>query len=199
MTEYRWPDERDRATQLFNGDTPGPDIEAAVIRHFEHDPHQVALLITAIGRRVDRGQVHSGWAILRAELDRIPPAIVVHDTSQRLAALKKAELWLRNAGGYIDRQPELEDELYGHHGILRDWPDTKPQMIALWHELRPRFVKAEADHNAYMRRLTAASNGNREHAARVAAEVDRARQAAATVADPYYDSIELPNQETEAA
>ena len=145
MTTYNWPELRDRAIQAFNGDTPGARIEDAVLTHFREHPGRVATLIETIGRRVTEGQVRSGWAILRHELDTIPANISATDNRDRANALLRAEAWIRHAGGYLDRIEEIDDELFGDRGPLRHWPELRDQIHQLWHDQRPRFQATEEE------------------------------------------------------
>lgn len=156
MTTYDWPAMRDRAIERFNGDTPGADLEARILTHFREHPGKVATLIEAIGRRVTNGQVNSGWAILARELDTKPANIQADDNAERAKHLRLAEIWIRNTGGYIDSQDELEDEMFGDRGPLRDWPELKPSIVALWTEQRPRFTVAELEHVERLERYAAA-------------------------------------------
>ena len=188
-TEYHWPDTRNKAIQAFNGDTPGDQIETAILTHFQEHPNRVNTLIDAIGRRVAQGQVRSGWAILHHELEHAPTDITATDNRERANQLRLAETWIRNTGGYIDRQTELEDELFGDRGRLRHWPELRDQTIACWLEQRHRFEAAEREAEERGRRNAATLERIRrhttsptnpeadKHAERITAEVERARNA----------------------
>jgi hypothetical protein len=189
MTTYAWIEERERAIAKFNGDTPGAELEAAILTHFREHPGRVHTLVDAIGRRVTDGSVRSGWAILRSELDAKPADIQATDNAERAIHLRLAEQWIKNTGGYIDTQPELEDALFGDQGPLRQWPDLKPQIVDLWRKERPWFentahdeVQRQARQGETYRRLrrmthTADPKERDAHALRIAAEVERARHA----------------------
>lgn len=206
-TEYHWPDTRDRAITAFNGDTPGDTIEAAVQHHFKEHPGRVHNLIDAIGRRVATGNVRSGWAILNHELEKTTSDVVATDNRERQQHLKNAEHWIHNTGGYIDRESELIDCLFGPTGPLKAWPELQPQLVEAWHRERPRFTKAEeeaemlartrVEHRAAtttrLRKATTHSAGATEadaHTSRIAHEIERARLAWADTIAPDPDEAE---------
>lgn len=145
MTTYDWHTLRDRGIRLFNGDTPGTELERRIVDHFARHPARVATTIEATGRKVAAGGIRSGWAILLRELDAKPQTAQADDNADRAIAIRLAEAWIRNTGGYIDRQSELEAELFGDTGRLRHWPDLRQRMTAYWLEQRHRFQKAERD------------------------------------------------------
>lgn len=186
-TTYAWPEMRDRAIALFNGDTPGATIEATVLQHFRDHPGRVLTLIETIGRRVTEGQIRSGWAILAHELEQTPPDVKATDDVDRAKQIQLAEAWVRKTGAYVDSEAELIDELYGDRGRLRNWPETKPQIVALWNEQRPRFATAEqeaverqarqADTLERLRKASRGAPNPDQHAELVQAEVERAHLA----------------------
>lgn len=135
-TSYDWPTTRTRAIQAFNGDTPGQTLEAAIVIHFQAEPVRVLGLIDAIGRRVSQGQVRSGWAVLRHELERKPPLVTASDGDAQEMAVRLAEAWIRNVGHLVDREEDLIEELFGVRGRLRWWPDLQPRMTELWRTRR---------------------------------------------------------------
>lgn len=193
MTTYTWDETKSRALEAFNGETPGATLENTIVQHFAENPVRVNDHITTIEKRIANGaNIRSPWAILRTELEQPAAAVNATDVAARGAAIRQAEHWIRHAGGYIDRESELEDELYGDLGKLRHWPDTKPQLLALWRKERPKFQAAEAAElerahaqAQLRRRLTKASRGAPNpdaQAALVQAEVERARLA-------YLDSL----------
>jgi hypothetical protein len=194
MTTYVWLEQRERAVRLFNGDTPGADLEHTIVNHFTEHPARVATMIDAIGRRVATGSIRSGWAILARELDTKPETATATDTSDRIRAIQQARAWISNAGGYIDRQTDLEQALfedgYSDRGqSLRPWADDqalRAAMVAHWLEQRPRFQAAELEserrqleHAQLLARLRAASAAALtpeqadEHAERIAAAIER--------------------------
>lgn len=145
--EYDWASTCEHAVALFNGQTPGIELEQTLIGYFLEEPQRVTDHIEDIGRRIGKGEnIRSGWAILKLELEHRPASARATDSSERVLQLAIAENWIRNAGGYIDRETELVDELYDPHiGRLRHWPDTQDRIVALWREQRPEFAKAERE------------------------------------------------------
>jgi len=194
-TTYDWPTERDRATNLFNGDTPGPAIEANVLHHFHQHPGRVHTLIGAIGNRIAKGaSITSGWAILNHELNTKPAPVVATDNAEKAKQIHLAEQWIRNAGRDIVDHHELVDELFGVHGRLHDWKsdhDLHDRLLELWrsHHWETLAATVEADQRGQrqgdvyrrLRTMTHHAEGDQaadDHATRIAAEVERARTAA---------------------
>lgn len=55
---------------------------------------------------------------------------------------------MRNAGMHFDRASEIEDELFGDRGTLRDYRDDhtlRQRMTTLWHQVRPIAEKLNQD------------------------------------------------------
>lgn len=187
---YDWQHERDHAIGLFNGDTPSAELETTILHHFQQHPGRVHQLITAIGQRVHDGKIRSGWAVLHTELTRpIPTVRVVDDTERETQALL-IEHWITHAGGYIDLETELLDEVFGHHGRLYRWrdnPQLRQRVLDHWRQHRPRFQHAEHDTEQRLRdqrelreRLRAATTASdpdsaADHVDRVQRVIDHAR------------------------
>ena len=205
MTTFDWATTRDHAISLYRGDHPGAALEESILHHFEREPQRVIDTIDQIGRSIERGGPNapvSGWAVLAKNLATQPLDRQVSDNAERTKQLRLAETWIRNTGGNIDRQTELISELYDPDlGRLRHWPDTQPQIIALWTEQRPRFETMEAQATermahqaATLKRLRKASRGALTHesadahAERVMAEIERARLAWQESLDPGPDA-----------
>lgn len=134
---------------------------------------------------------------------------IATDDRDREVSVRLAEQWIRHAGGYLDRESEVLADLFGPQGRLRAWgtyepatehePETfdgdeplRDRMLRLWDEQRPRFEKTEADSIERQARQaelvkklrttmrTAAANIDLDqHAQHIAAEIERARTAAA--------------------
>src|SRR5690349_19556959 len=100
MTTYDWIELRERAIAVFQGDTPGADLEHRIVTHFSEHPGRVRDAIESVGRRVTNGSVRSGWAILLRELDAKPAKARATDNADRAKAIQKARTWIANAGGY---------------------------------------------------------------------------------------------------
>lgn len=172
MTTYDWLQLRDHAVELFNGDTPGAELEHRIVNHFTEHPARVAQAIDNIGRKVATGTIRSGWAILARELDAKPAEARAVDNADRAKAIILADAWLLNAGGYIDNQAELEDELFGERGRLKRWPEHRSTIIAKWREMRDAFDAVETEsaahqaHQAALRRSLQHHDQIRDHAQR---------------------------------
>src|SRR5262245_49611910 len=67
---YTWSDERARAIELF-GDTPSPAAEEEIVAVFASSPRAVVGQITSVGETLARGEIRSGWAVLRSRLAAI--------------------------------------------------------------------------------------------------------------------------------
>ena len=59
----------------------------------------------------------------------------------------RAERYVRNAGYLLDRESELEDALWGDHGILRHSSNDalRERLLTLYRALRPQGEQVEAD------------------------------------------------------
>lgn len=153
MTEFDWQQIRDDAIAIF-ADAPSAQLEQELVEHFTERPSHTAQVIARIGKQVQAGKVRSGWAVVRKELNSAPgPNIRATDEAERERRIRNAETWIRNAGLYLDRQQDLEDELFGDRGTLRDYAkdDTlRARMVDYWRTHRPRGEQAEQDAEAWM-------------------------------------------------
>jgi hypothetical protein len=62
-----------KTIQRFN-ETPGAQLEAEILAHYEHDPDRVAGCIDRIAASKAAGKnIRSGWAVLRNELNEQEP------------------------------------------------------------------------------------------------------------------------------
>lgn len=151
MTHYVWAEVRERAVRRFRGDEPRAETEQAVLDVFQREPRRVIEAIEHVGQEVERGGVRSGWAVLRAHLGRAEnavPNVVATDESERARKVALAETRIRNAALLIDRQDELEDELFGERGLLKAWADDEAlrrQVVEFWREQRPTGERIERE------------------------------------------------------
>jgi hypothetical protein len=113
-------------------------------------PTVVIRLVDEVGAAVSAGKVRSGWAVLRARLrDADPvanPSVDAPDCRDK--AVRWAEQWVRASGVFFDRAVEVDDELFGHLGRLRDWAGDellRRRMLELWERERPRGVHVERE------------------------------------------------------
>jgi hypothetical protein len=156
VTSYLWSEARERGIRLF-GDAPGPELEHELIEWFQARPRQVVEAIEHVGREVEQGKVHSGWAVVRARLRRLSDTteVVASDESERKRRVALVEQWLRTAGLYFDRRSEIEDELFGEWGRLRDLGGDRVlrrRVVELWERERPTGERVEYAAAERMRR-----------------------------------------------
>jgi hypothetical protein len=149
VTDYVWRDVLERAVRLF-GDVPHAATEQAVLEAFERSPALVAAAVEHVGQQVAAGSVRSGWAVLRARLERSSAAgeVVADDELERGQRVTLAERWVRTAGVHFDRESEVDDALFGEHGRLRAWAGDellRARLLELWHADRPRGEQVERD------------------------------------------------------
>lgn len=152
LTDLEWSTVRQQAIDEFNGELPRADTEAAIIDVFELAPRAVTRAITETAGSLQRGEIRSGWAILRTRLEqRAQPVRDVHvkGVDERARRISQAEQWLRTCGIHFDRDSEVEDELFGDRGLLRAWADDialKGRMLTAWRtEHRPTGEQLEHD------------------------------------------------------
>ncbi|MGI8479740.1 MAG: hypothetical protein ACR2M2_07785 [Gaiellaceae bacterium] len=117
---------------------------------FEASPAVVIAAIEDLADRFARGEIRSGWGVLRARLTAEPVRLdlVVVDPSERERAITRAETWIRVAGVHFDRESELLAHLFEDAGdrsgpVLGPWADDeelREQMLELWRELRRKFA-----------------------------------------------------------
>jgi hypothetical protein len=147
LTTLTWADAKHRAIEAFNGELPNADTEQTILDAFQIEPVAVVHALDQVIEDFRAGKARSGWAIWRSRIltaARTPNVQVAYaDSRQRQITI--AEAWIRNAGGYIDRESELVSELFGDLGKLREWPDLEPRMVELWASQRERFAKAERE------------------------------------------------------
>ena len=128
------------------GETPRPETEAVIIEAYERHPNQLERSALALTADVAAGTIRSGWAVLRSRAGSIsaPPSNPTRNTSvDREKRIMRAEEWIRAAGIHIDRDTEIQDELFNERGQLRDYPDLTDHMLHLWAEERPRGLQTE--------------------------------------------------------
>ena len=185
-----WATVRAHAIDGFNGELPTATTEQALIDAFQLEPLAVMHARDQVIEDFRAGKCRSGFAVWRKRVETVTALRDVQvDISERPKAITIAETWIRNAGGYIDREDELISELFDPHiGRLRHWPDLQPRMTAYWLEQRHRFQQAEreaeerqARHATTRERIRSAIGPSvidpDKHAKLILAEVERARLA----------------------
>jgi hypothetical protein len=159
VTDYHWPHQRQRATQLFAGETPRPQLEQDILDVFAEQPELVAAAIDQIGHQFATGKIRSGWAVLRTHvLNAATPQadLTVTDTTTREKRIQQAQQLLRTCGPHFDRHTEILDELFGDRGLLKPWHNDQPlrqRMLDQWAEQRQRGEQHEADEHERSQRF----------------------------------------------
>lgn len=141
-----WETTLEHAINNFGGQPLGPNLEPIIRKHHTEHPAIVQAAINRIANAYAAGTIRSPWGALKADLERrqaAAPAVKQGNDQQRAA--QRAEQWMRAAGLHFDRWTEIEDELFGDRGSLREHPSLKGQMQALYEEHRPRGLQAETD------------------------------------------------------
>lgn len=134
-----WNETRTFGIKRF-GNAPGPEIENEMIQAFQTAPLAFVETIYEVANLVDRGEATSGWGLTHARTRRLTQPvrdITVTKPDARAKAIDRAEQWLRVAGIHFDSQTEIEDELFGDRGQLKEWPDLRDRMVDMWIEIRP--------------------------------------------------------------
>jgi hypothetical protein len=157
---WSWNATRKKAIEAFGGEMPNAQSEEDVVALFRERPVLVDQLIDKIAERKLAGRVNSGWAILRKEVVAYDSGehLTVTDSSEREHRITVAEIRIRNALIYCDREDEVEDELCGGFGLLRAYADDEllvERMLALWREQRQRGERAEQESNGRADRFVA--------------------------------------------
>lgn len=140
MATYVWSEVRERAVAAFGGELPGAETEAAIIDCFRSHPALVVAMVEAVAEAKRAGRVTSGWAILRARLERAEhdADVVVAEGNDRPRRIARAEQWMRSAGKHYPTAEEAIDELF-ERGVLGPWrgdEGLRARMSELWETLR---------------------------------------------------------------
>lgn len=151
-TEYVWADEHDRLVRSW-ADAPGAELEQRILDAFMEHPQLVIETAKSVSEGFTSGTIRSPWPVLAQRVER---AIAVSERSSapvrgekdRKKALTRGRQWMRAAGMHFDRADEVEDELFGPHGMLRahaDDPELHDDLLQLWHDLRPTGEQIEQE------------------------------------------------------
>jgi hypothetical protein len=150
-----WQTLRNKFMRDIGGDPPGAQLEDQLIQLYTDHPQALERSIEKITLAYQAGKIRSPWGALKTEAAKAtePARNPTHDHStSKTKAVQRAEQWIRNAGIHYDQQTEIEDELYGERGRLREHPETRDRLINLWIELRPLGQAAELEHETYLAR-----------------------------------------------
>lgn len=150
VTEYVWSDTYTRAVHLFDGQTPGRDLEASLVEQFERQPEAVIAAVEKLGERFAAGRVRSPWPLVLRELDQVDRASIRADgKAERALRVRQAEAWIRNAGLHAPTEAECVDELFeSRQALLTPWAADdvlRQRMCSLWRELRPIGEQIDRD------------------------------------------------------
>lgn len=147
---YLWSETRDQAIDKFAGQTPGAQVEQDIRQTFEHHPRRVIAEIDRVAGKLAAGAITSAWPILRLNVKELEgrPDVAVTDSSERTRVTWRAEKWIRASGIFFNSEAEVEDELFGPHGMLRDFANDElltRRMLELWEAERPRGEVCELE------------------------------------------------------
>lgn len=139
-TTYSWAETRERAAKAFGGRWPDAELEAELIEEFRERPAFVVDAIADVSRGFQAGRVHSPWPFLRTRIRQRPAVdVVITDDSQRDKKIAVTEAWIKSTGRQFPTADELEDELFGDRGRLRQWSGDellRERLMKQWLELQ---------------------------------------------------------------
>lgn len=150
MTEITWAAVRQTTSERY-GTLPRAEDEAAIIDIFELMPTVVLQAIDEVHDAWKAGKVTYPWAALAGRLTKGRDALrdpTVNTGRGKAHAFARAEQWIRAAGVHFDRETEIEDDLFGEIGRVRqhaDDPRARTRLVALWQEERPRGQACERE------------------------------------------------------
>lgn len=151
--EYVWSAMRDAMIER-TGQTPSAEVESRVLAVFQYHPKLVEASIAHVTERYERGIIRSPWPVLAKHAEEARDAlgrgdgVTVSNARDRVKARERGARWIKSTGVHYDRDPEVEDELFGPVGMLRDYADDaelRDELLALWASERPRGVRCEAE------------------------------------------------------
>jgi hypothetical protein len=139
--------------RTIGGDPPGAALEDQLIQAYTDHPEAVERSVEKIGLAHAAGKIHSPWGALKAEVAKATEAArnPQHDKgSSRTKAVQRAEQRVRNELLHYDRLDEVQDELFGPRGTIRQHDDrtTREHLEQLWHDLRPLGADTELEAEA---------------------------------------------------
>lgn len=150
----RWLPALDAAIAAF-GEAPGALLEQEAIDAFRDDPEHVTRLLERIAAQHASKHFDSPWGIFRAELRKPKHDVVASTAAGKAKRVENAKRWIANAGLHYDLERDVEAELFGddyQRGRLHDYRSDdklRAELLAYWHEQRPRGEQAERDHQAW--------------------------------------------------
>jgi hypothetical protein len=147
-----WQTLRNQFMRTIGGDPPGAALEDQLIQAYTEHPQAVERSVEKITLAYAAGKIRSPWGALKAEVAKATEAArnPTHDRgASKSKAVARAEQRIRNELLHYDRWPEVEAELFGERGTLKEHAtdDVRDRMETLWRDLRPlgEIVEHEAD------------------------------------------------------
>ena len=134
-----WQTLRNKFMRDTGGDLPGGRLEQQLIDAYAEHPTAVEKAIEKITLGHAAGKVRSPWGALKTEIERHANN-PTHETGHgREKAIQRAEQRIRNELLHYERWDEVEDELFGPRGTVKDHdtPTLRERLEALWNDLRP--------------------------------------------------------------
>ncbi len=154
-----WQTLRNQFMRQIGGDPPGANLEDELIQAYTNHPDVVERSIEKIALAHQAGKIRSPWGALKHEVAKAVDGArnPTHERgSTRERAIQRAEQRVRNEFVHYDRWSEVEDELFGERGTLREHrtPELYERMETLWTQLRPlgELVEHEAEERSRIRR-----------------------------------------------
>jgi hypothetical protein len=145
---FDWQETFGKALEAFP-DPPGPGLENQLRDVFLGHPRAVANAITKIVAAYEGGGIYSPWGALKSEItQQIEREARVSGVREATGSTARAEQWIRNAGVHFDRWEEVEDELFGERGILRDHKGDivlRTRLLNFWQQHRPIGEQVERE------------------------------------------------------
>ena len=158
MTELAWSATRADTIDRFQGQTPRPEDEAAIIDIFETHPQLVLRAIDETAAALDNGKITWAWAVLASRLTRGTTALreaTANTSHDRQRQIQNAKTWIDNAGIHYDQEEATQGELFGDdysRGRLdtyRHDQKLQAELLDYWKTQRPRGEQAEQDFEAW--------------------------------------------------
>lgn len=152
-----WQTLRNQFMRDIGGDPPGSALEDELIQAYAANPDVVERSFEKIALAYKAGKIRSPWGALKTEVGKALDAArnPTHDRgSSRTKAIQRAEQRMRNELLHYDRWSEVEAEIFGERGTLKDHhtPALRERMETLWNEHRPLGITTELEHETRMAR-----------------------------------------------
>jgi len=150
-----WEDLVLQIAETFGGQMPYPETSNDIASAYQRAPQTVLRMADQVAALYLDGTAQNPWGMLRYRAKTIPATEgAATKGTNREKAVERAEQRIRNELLHYDRWTEVEDELFGDRGTLRQHSELKTRMNELWDELRPLgvIVEHEAEERSRIRR-----------------------------------------------